>query len=301
MSEPILFGLPITTVFLYFIFYSFIGWALETLYCSLVEKRFVVRGFLLGPICPIYGTGALMMVFFFSRYTSHLVYFYVVATVVMSAWEYFVGWLLEVTTHMKYWDYSHHKFNISGRISLFICLWWGVLAYVAVFHVHPEVEELFALIPAWLRYTLAGSAGTLLVVDTVTTIRKLALTAKVLTKLEEVSGELRLQVALGKAELGERWDTAVDSLSPELIERLGEARGNVSRNLDDMAELLRNRRNELVDQAERYSRRFRRRYSHITSNRFAPDFSDVKAAGERLKEALQKSRRERKAAKMTEK
>ncbi len=115
MSEPILFGLPVTTVFLFFIIYSFIGWAMETLYCSVLEKRFVARGFLLGPICPIYGAGALLMVFFFSRFTYSLLLFYTVATVVMSAWEYFVGWLLEATTHMKYWDYSRHRFNLSGR------------------------------------------------------------------------------------------------------------------------------------------------------------------------------------------
>jgi len=295
MSEPMLFGSPITTVFLYFVFYSFFGWALETLYCSFLEKRFVARGFLLSPICPIYGVGALMMIFLISPYANHPVIFYLLATVVMSAWEYLVGWFLEVTTHIKYWDYSSHKFNISGRISLFICLWWGVLAYISVFYIHPEVEQMFAFFPAGLRYTLAGSIGTLLVVDTATTIHKLALIARVMTKLEDVSGEIRLQAALGKAELGERFETAVDNLPPELRARLGEARGN----LDDMVDHLRDRRNDLIEQAERYSRRFRRRYSHITSKRF--DFSDVKAAGERIKGMFKKATNEHETIDTTEK
>lgn len=297
MSEPILFGFPITAVFLYFIFYSFLGWVMETLYCSVREQHLVPRGFLLGPICPIYGVGALVMILFLSRYMYNLVIFYVVATVLMSAWEYFVGWLLEETTHIKYWDYSQHRFNFKGRISLFICLWWGLLAYITVFHIHPDVERLIALIPAWLRYVLSGSVGTLLLADTVTTIRKLALTAKVMTRLEEVRGELKLQLALGKAELGGRLENAMDNLSPELMTRFEEARDSVSKNLDEAAERLHARRNELVEQAERYSRRFRRRYSHITSKRFAPDLPDVKAAGERLKAALQKARNEREAAK----
>ncbi len=172
-----------------------------------------------------------------------------------------------------------------------------MLAYIAVFHLHPEVERHLALIPSWLRYVLSGSVGMLVAVDAVTTIRKLALTTRVMTKLEEVSGELRLQVALGRAELGERLETAVDNLPPELRARFAEARENVSQNLDEAAEHLRARRSELLEQAERYSRRFRSRYSHITSKRFAPDLPDVRAAGERLKEVLQKIKNERKAKK----
>lgn len=301
MPEPILFGLPFTTVFLYFMIYSFLGWAMETLYCSVLEKRFVIRGFLLGPVCPIYGVGALLMIFFFSRFSDNPVLFYIVATVVMSSWEYFVGWLLEATTHMKYWNYSHHRFNLGGRISLFISLWWGVLAYLAIFYIHPEVERILALIPVWLQYILSGSAGMLVLVDAVTTVRKLALTTRVMTRLEQVSGELRLQLALGKAELGERLETVLDSLPPELVMRVEEARENASQNLDEAVERLRARRMELIEQAERHSRRFRYRYSQITSKRFGSDLPDVRAAGERLRTMLRKLRHERKAAKTARK
>lgn len=296
MAEPTLFGVPVTLVFLYFLFYAFLGWAMETVYCSVEEKQFAVRGFLLGPICPIYGVGALVMVFAFSRFAGNLLVFYVVATVVMSAWEYFVGWALEVTTHMKYWDYSKRRFNLNGRISLFTGLWWGVLAYLAVFHIHPVVEELFQAIPAWLRYTLAGSGATLLAVDAATTIRKLALTAKVLDRLEKVSGELRLQASLGKAELEERLETAVDTLSPELLMRFEAARTSASKNLDEVADRLRATRSELIEQAEHYSRRFRNRYHNITSKQFTVALPDVKAAGEGLKEALKKAKKAAKIA-----
>lgn len=296
MSEPILFGMPISLVFLYFMFYSFLGWVMETLYCSVKQGHYVPRGFLFGPICPIYGVGALISVFFFSRFTDNPLVFYVLATVVMSAWEYFVGWFLETTTHMKYWNYSSHKYNLSGRISLFISLWWGVLAYLTIFYIHPAVSHAGDMIPIWLRYTLTGSLGTLVLVDTVTTIRTLALTTRVLGKLEEVSGELRLQAALGKAELGERLETAKDSLSPEeLRQRLETARESASRNLDEATERLRARRKELVDQAEHYSRRFRSRYSELTSKRFEHGLADVKEAGETLKKMI-RSKNERESA-----
>lgn len=118
-------GVPLPLLFLYFLWYSLLGWIMETIYCSIKERRFVFRGFLKGPICPIYGFGVLMMVLVLSRFTQNVFLFYLVATVTMSAWEYFVGWLLEKTTHMKYWDYSDHRFNLEGRICLNTSLFWG--------------------------------------------------------------------------------------------------------------------------------------------------------------------------------
>ena len=96
-------GYPILDLFLYFVFYSFLGWVMETCYCSICERRLVPRGFLYGPICPIYGIGVLLMILFFTPLKKNLVLFYVVAVAVMSSWEYFVAWLLETTTHVKYW------------------------------------------------------------------------------------------------------------------------------------------------------------------------------------------------------
>ena len=102
MTEPILFGFPITLLFLYFMVYSFLGWIMETTYCSIGERRFVARGFLYGPICPIYGVGVLMMICWFAPFTGNPILFYAIAVICMSAWEYLVGWFLETTTHTKY-------------------------------------------------------------------------------------------------------------------------------------------------------------------------------------------------------
>lgn len=111
-------GVPLPLLVLYFLWYSFLGWCMETAFCSISERRFVFRGFLKGPICPIYGFGVMVMVLWLQQFTQNFFLFYLIATVTMSAWEYFVGWLLEVTTHMKYWDYSHRRFNLKGRICL---------------------------------------------------------------------------------------------------------------------------------------------------------------------------------------
>ena len=93
MNEPVFFGLSLSLAFLYFVV-----WCMETVLCSVVERRPVSRGFLYGPICPIYGIGVLMMVCWFQPFMDRPVLFYLVATVCMSAWEYLVGWFLVTTT-----------------------------------------------------------------------------------------------------------------------------------------------------------------------------------------------------------
>ena len=173
MSEPVFFGLPISLAFLYFIIYSVLGWCMETVYCSIAERRLVPRGFLYGPLCPIYGVGVLMMICWFQPLMGNPVLFYVVATVCMSTWEYFVGWFLETTTHMKYWDYSKYRFNLQGRICLWVCLVWGVLSFLVLYFIHPRIAARVVKIPLIPRYVLDGFFLGILVSDTVATVYQL--------------------------------------------------------------------------------------------------------------------------------
>lgn len=286
MTEPVLFGIPLSLLFLYFIVYSFLGWAMETTYCSLVEKRFVVRGFLYGPICPIYGAGVLMMICWFAPLTGNPFLFYTAATVVMSAWEYFVGWFLEATTHIKYWDYSMFRFNLNGRICLWVCLMWGVLAYLVIFWLHPLVSGLLDAIPIHIRYIADGVLGAMLAADVTVTIRHLALMTKVIGKLNEVSDELRLQAALGKAELSDRLEAAKEELSDRLEAAKDSARAAIPAGSKEKAEALRARYNELMDKAERYSRHLRYVYRDMSSKTWSESLERVKETGRELKARL---------------
>ncbi len=291
MVEPSLLGYPITLLFLYFIFYSFCGWVWETCYCSVIEKHLVARGFLYGPICPIYGVGFLLMILFFAPFKDNLVVFYFVAVFVMTAWEYFVGWFLETTTHIKYWDYSHIKFNIKGRVCLPVSLFWGVMSYVAVFLIHPPVARLFDAIPMWLKYVLCGSTVTLLIVDTVTTIRKLALVTKAMNKLQTAGDELRLQLALAKADLGDNLEEAGEQLK----QKLDAARDSLPDGVADSLERLMSNYNDLLEKAERQSRRFRNRYAHMSSQRYTLD--DVRSYGAQWRAHRKAERAAKKEAK----
>lgn len=280
MTEPIFLGYPISTLFLYFIFYSFCGWVWETCYCSLKERHYVPRGFLYGPICPIYGVGVLLMILFFAPLQENLLVFYFVAVSVMTVWEYLVGWFLETTTHIKYWDYSHIPFNIKGRVCLPASLLWGVLSYVAVFLIHPPVARMLGSLASWLHYTLCGAFFTLLLVDAVTTIRKLALVTKALDRLQTAGDELRLQLALAKADLSDNLEEAGD----QLRSRLEAARDSLPPAAAERLERLADNYNELLKLAERQSRCFRKRYAHMTSRRYM--LEDVRAYGRRWRTSL---------------
>lgn len=273
MTEPILFGLPLHLMLLYFFFYSFLGWCMETAYCSLQERRLVPRGFLLGPICPIYGVGVLMMICWFAPFMGSPLLFYVVAVIGMSAWEYLVGWFLEVTTHVKYWDYSMFRFHLHGRICLWVCLTWGVLAYLVLFWLHPPVARLILRIPLPVRYVLAGVLTALLAADTVTTIRKLALTARLLRKLDAV----RLRLLEGRAELEKLLRQAKSDLSDKLSAAVQERRESAAK--------LQDTYDELLLKTERHSRRFRRRY-HMRSRRYELDLSALLEKGAQLRRQL---------------
>lgn len=291
MAEPAILGYPVTLLFLYFVFYAFAGWTVETTYCSILEKRFVVRGFLYGPICPIYGVGVLLMILFFSPLKGNPVIFYFTAMFIMSAWEYFVGWFLETTTHIKYWDYSNMKFNIKGRICLPISLCWGVLSYVAIFVIHPPVERLITGIPFWLRYMLAGICLALLAVDAVTTIRKLALITKAMNRLQTASDELRLQLALARADLGDN----LEEVGEALREKLDSVRDLLPETMSDRLGPLMESYEELLSKAEKLSRRFRNRYRTMSSRRYTLD--DVRKAGLDLKLRLRSAKKARKTEK----
>lgn len=275
MSEPILLGYPVTQLILFFFFYSFAGWVMETCYCSFIERKYVARGFLYGPICPIYGVGVLLMILFFKPLTGNPVLFYVTAVVVMSAWEYLVGWFLEATTHVKYWDYSHIKYNLNGRICLPISLTWGVLSYIVIFWIHPHTEALFAQIAPWLSHVLCGAAIGVLISDATLTIRQLTLIAKLTKSLARISDELQLQLSLGKSELSDK--------------------------LDESTAALRARYNQQIRSWEENSRRFRKNY-HLKLNRnYHISLEDLRSAAELAREEFQRAAAERKAAKMKKK
>ena len=139
--------LTIRDYFLFFIIYAILGWIGEVIYAFIYKKRFSNRGFMLGPICPIYGFGALAILIFLKPYTGHPLGFLVLAMFVCSVIEYVAGYLLEKLFKARWWDYSNTKFNLNGRVCLDTLIPFGIGALVINYLIHPYVLKLFAIIP----------------------------------------------------------------------------------------------------------------------------------------------------------
>ncbi len=129
---------------LYFAFYSFIGWIGEVMYAYKNQKKFVNRGFLHGPFCPMYGACMITIVMLCKIFANlNPFQFFIVATILTSIVEYLTGLILEKLFNQKWWDYTEDPFNLHGRICLHFSLMFGVLSTIGVKFVHPTIEFIF--------------------------------------------------------------------------------------------------------------------------------------------------------------
>jgi len=182
-------NISVINVLSYFLLYSFIGWVLESVLKTIIEKKPVNSGFLHGPLCPIYGIGAIIMYLGLGMFKSYPVLVFISGFVILSIWEYFVGWALEKLFNTKYWDYSQNKFNIKGRVCLLNSFFWGVLGTIFTYIVHPFIESKIILVPQGiLLYILIISYACLIVDATISIIKVKNITIKV-AKLKEI-GEM---------------------------------------------------------------------------------------------------------------
>mgnify|MGYP005775656895 FL=1 len=121
--------------------------------CKLIQyKRFIDRGFLIGPYCPIYGVGALLITFFLNKYTQDPIVLFVMAVVVCGILEYLTSYFMEKIYHARWWDYSNKKFNINGRICLSNLIAFGILGMFIMYISNPFlIGQLEKLTTTWLN------------------------------------------------------------------------------------------------------------------------------------------------------
>ncbi|HKL85357.1 MAG TPA: putative ABC transporter permease [Treponemataceae bacterium] len=180
-----------STLFLYFLTYSIIGWISEVLYCSVIEKRFVARGFLRGPLCPIYGFGGLLVVYLLDPFKNSIVMLFFMAILITTLLEYISSWLLETIFNTKWWDYSRYRFNIHGRVCLLNSILFGFMGVIGVLFLHPFVESFVMLLSEKLQMYIAIGLFSVFIVDVLITLRDLVNFADRLALLGEFMENVR--------------------------------------------------------------------------------------------------------------
>ena len=171
MNEKKLLDNKVFKVILFFFIYALIGWIMETLYAIYDVGYFYKRGFLFGPICPIYGYAAIILILFFTNYKKNGFKLFVYASILFSAFEYYVSFALEACFKLKWWDYSTEFFNLNGRISIFFSISWGICAIMFVNKVHPFIErytnKILKKVPALVQNVSIISLLSIFIIDTV--------------------------------------------------------------------------------------------------------------------------------------
>lgn len=149
----------IAKYFLLFMMYSFCGWCMETLLISIQNKRFVNRGFLIGPYCPIYGCGSLIIIIFLNKFAYSPIILFLMTILFCGILEYLTSWIMEVLFKARWWDYSNRKFNLNGRICLTNLIAFGVLGLIVIYVLNPFfINLLDKLQIKQLKYTAIGIA-----------------------------------------------------------------------------------------------------------------------------------------------
>lgn len=156
---------------LYFLLFSFLGWIIETCFSFYSLGHFTKRGFLYGPLCPIYGWGALILIMFFSTYKKHNLKLFIYAALIFSVFEYIVSFGMEALFSLKWWDYTNEFMNLNGRISIFYSFAWGIIAILVINFIYPffkkKINVLLSKIPYKIQFITINILACVFLVDTI--------------------------------------------------------------------------------------------------------------------------------------
>lgn len=175
---------------LYFFVYGFLGWCTEVIFAAFKQHRFVNRGFLNGPICPIYGVGVTLVIACLEAFQSNLLLLYISSVILVTVLEGVTGWAMDKLFHNKWWDYSKLPFNIGGYVCLLFSLIWGVACVFIVYFLHPLIHQVLSLIPHTAGIALIAILGIALLSDIIVTTSAIVKFNQYLERLKHITDEL---------------------------------------------------------------------------------------------------------------
>lgn len=217
-----------------FIIYAFLGWCTEVSYAALDTGKFVNRGFLNGPYCPIYGCGVVIVVSILTPIKNNLFILFLGSFLLTSILEYITGFILEKVFHNKWWDYSDKPFNIKGYVCLKFSIYWGLACTFIMDILHPLIYHGIRMIPHILGIIVLCLFMGVFIADcciTISTILKF-------NKRLKMMDELAVQIHKISDEIGENiYESVTDIMEKseefqkthaEIIEKISETKENIS-------------------------------------------------------------------------
>ena len=277
----------------YFFIYGFLGWCSEVAFAAFKQRKFVNRGFLNGPICPVYGFGVGFVVSLLMPYKSNVFFMYIASVIAVSSIEWITGFALEKIFHSRWWDYSDQPFNLNGYICLPFSLIWGAACMLIVYVVHPMITKFVGLIPGLfgsflLLMLLAGMAADLWVTAAGIfkmnqRLRKMSEIAEELHNMSEQLGENIYLGVMSAVEKQEETKKKLDEAGQELAEKrnavsvgLKERKDTISGELEQRIEDLKSRYQEIAEKKSQTSRRLLNAFPSFNSERYKEALDELK-------------------------
>lgn len=177
-------------IILIFIIYSFLGWILEVIFKSISTGKFINRGFLSGPFCPIYGFSLVFIDIFLYNVTDNPIYIFLFSSLIISLLELIVGLLLDKIFNQRWWDYSNNILNFKGYICLKFSLTWGLICLIVIKYIHPFIIKNVELLPKNLGIVIIISILIMIIIDLIETVLSMLNLNKNLYYLSELNIKL---------------------------------------------------------------------------------------------------------------
>ena len=246
----------IATYFLYFIIISICGWIMEITLQLIQKHKFADRGFLIGPYCPIYGCGGLLITFCLTGLEEHPVALFSMAILICGILEYGTSYIMEKLFHARWWDYSENKYNINGRVCLETIIPFGILGLILIYFVNPFIFDNLVKVPSNILNIIAIVIAVLFAIDNIISLKVISNVRSITTKFdkenpkdntEEISQKVK-EFLRGKSILNRRLVNAF----PKLTTILKEQRERIKQKTNEVKEDITNKANEMREDLNGY-------------------------------------------------
>ena len=246
----------IATYFLYFIIISICGWIMEVTLQLIQKHKFADRGFLIGPYCPIYGCGGLLITLCLTGLEEHPVALFSMAILICGILEYATSYIMEKLFHARWWDYSENKYNINGRVCLETIIPFGILGLILIYLVNPFIFDNLSKVPENILNIIAIAVLVLFIADNLVSLKVISNVRSATTKFdkenpkdntEEISQKVK-EFLKDKSILNRRLVNAF----PKLTAILKEKSEIIKQKTNEMKEDIANKANEMKEDFNEY-------------------------------------------------
>lgn len=278
MAHVMLGTLSLYEIFAYFFIYAFLGWIAEVCFHAITRGEFANRGFLNGPLCPIYGVGVTLILLILGKWAQKPWAVLLVGIALPTLLELIGGWAMEKFFHNKWWDYSDRKLNFKGYICLEFSILWGLAAVCVICALHPGIKWLVDLIKDPYATVVVSLLLAAFVADLIVTVLQLLKLNKKLKELDEVTEAMRLgsnaigkKVAGAAMVVGEKVEGAKEKLSQAHEKAVDAIVAKMPKRLLSAFPTLQSRRNpDAVPLAKESAKRIKRRKKHAKEETITP-------------------------------